>query len=260
MKITVFTSNQPRHLALVRQLANVAEKVFAVMECNTVFPGQISDFFQKSDTMQTYFQNVLAAERKIFGEIDFLPADVSALSIKSGDLNLLSKEQLATSLHSDTYIVFGASFIKGWLADFLVDHAALNVHMGISPYYRGSSCNFWALYHRRPEYVGATIHLISKGLDSGDMLFHCLPTLQDGDTAFDFTMRSVSVAQTALASKVQDRSILQLKPYQQDKRLELSYTRNSEFTDEVAASFLSRGNELVNHRFKYPALVHPVFG
>ena len=78
----------------------------------------------------------------------------------------------------------------------------INLHLGLSPYYRGSSCNFWALYDQNPAYVGATIHLLSKGLDSGDMLFHCLPRLAKGDTAFDFTMRSVFVAQQGLVEMV----------------------------------------------------------
>ncbi len=41
MQITVFTSNQPRHLSLVRRLAEVADKVFVVEKCNTVFPGRV---------------------------------------------------------------------------------------------------------------------------------------------------------------------------------------------------------------------------
>jgi len=39
--------------------------------------------------------------------------------------------------------------------------------MGISPYYRGNDCNFWALNDNNPHLVGSTIHLLSKGLDNG---------------------------------------------------------------------------------------------
>ena len=123
------------------------------------------------------------------------------------DLNSLDRNQLSDALQSDVYVVFGASYIKGWLIDFLVEHRAINIHMGLSPYYRGSSCNFWALYDNNPSYVGATIHLLSKGLDS-DMLFHCVPKLHSEDTPFDFTMRSVLVAQQGLVSAVNSTSFL----------------------------------------------------
>ena len=145
MKITVFTSNQPRHLALVRKLSAISHQTFAVLECNTVFPGLVSDFFKKSDVMREYFENVMRAEKTLYGDVQFLPSNVRTLSVKSGDLNKLTYEALKDALSSDVYIVFGARYIKDWLVDFLVQHRAINIHMGISPYYRGSSCNFWAL-------------------------------------------------------------------------------------------------------------------
>ena len=90
--------------------------------------------------MQEYFSNVITAERKVFGEITFLPSNVRTVALKSGDLNMTSKAQIADALSSDVFVVFGASYIKGWLIDFLVEKNAFNIHMGLSPYYRGSSC------------------------------------------------------------------------------------------------------------------------
>ena len=113
----------------------------------------------------------MLSEVKIFDNIDFLPNNVYQLSIKNGDLNFLTKNQMSEALKSDIYIVFGASYIKGWLIEFLEKNNAFNIHMGLSPYYRGSSCNFWALYDNNPNYVGATIHMLSKGLDSGICCF-----------------------------------------------------------------------------------------
>lgn len=48
MKITVFTSNQIRHLSLIADLASIADEVFAIQECNTLFPGETADFFKSS--------------------------------------------------------------------------------------------------------------------------------------------------------------------------------------------------------------------
>ena len=67
MKITIFTSNQPRHISLIESLASVADQVYAIQECSTVLPGRIEDFYKKSETMQTYFRHVIEAERKVFG-------------------------------------------------------------------------------------------------------------------------------------------------------------------------------------------------
>ena len=58
------------------------------------------------------------------------------------------------------------------MADFLLKKKAINIHMGISPYYRGADCNFWAIYDKNPSLVGATIQLLSKKLDYGLILYH----------------------------------------------------------------------------------------
>lgn len=240
MKITLFTSNQPRHLSLANKLASIADKVFCIQECNTLFPGKVSDFYEKSQVMQDYFHNVMRAERQLFGEVKFSKNNVKTLSMKSGDLNMVSQESLKEAMNSDIYIVFGASFIKGWLIDFLIDSSALNIHMGISPYYRGTACNFWALYDNRPDLVGSTIHNLSKGLDNGDILYHCLPNVLKKDDSFLFTMSSVLSAHESLIARISSREIFDMTPMKQDKKLEIRYSKNSEFNDDVAKDFLSR--------------------
>jgi hypothetical protein len=239
MRITVFTSNQPRHLALIESLASIATEVFAIQECNTVFPGQVQDFFRKSPVMQDYFSRVMAAERDVFGTVHFPPANVRQLPIKMGDLTRLDLAALEPALRADACIVFGASYIKGPLCDALVERRAVNIHMGVSPYYRGSSTNFWAMYDGRPQYVGATIHLLSGGLDSGPILFHALPKAEAIDP-FVFGMRAVRAAQSAVFGHLAEGSLFDQPPVPQDRSKELRYTRNTDFTDPVAAEYLAR--------------------
>ena len=259
MKVTIFTSNQTRHAYLINSIAAVADETYVVQECNTIFPGQVEDFFKKSQVMQEYFYMVQNAQSKIFGISNLLDKNIRVLSMKLHDLKFIKNEQLAPVLKSDLYIVFGASYIKGWLIDFLVNKQAINIHMGISPYYRGSSCNFWALKDNNLGHVGATIHYLSKGLDSGNMLYHCLPKLVKENNLFDFSMRAVKVAHDSLVKKISNNEIKKISPVKQDKSLEISYTRNSDFTDNVAKNFLKRNKEDFNYDIIYPKLLNPIF-
>ena len=209
--------------------------------------------------MQFYFEKVMAAEKNIFGDINFSNSNIRTLSVKSGDLNHLSKRQLHDALASDVYVVFGASYIKGWLIDYLIARDALNIHMGLSPYYRGSSCNFWALFDGNPGHVGATIHMLSKGLDSGDMLFHCLPYYVDGESPFDFTMRSVEVAHKGLVDGIKNGTIFSTHRNKQESLDEIRYTRNADFTDAVAGEFLEREYKFTKDEIEYPKLYNPFF-
>lgn len=247
MKITVFTSNQPRHIAFINRLSKISEITYAVMECNTRFPGIVPDFYKKSGTMQNYFSNVINAENSIFGNSSFTNSNVRVFALKSGDLNYVDRLQLGPALKSDIYIVFGASYIKGWLIDYLIAQSAINIHMGLSPFYRGSACNFWALFDGRPEFVGATIHMLSRGLDDGPILYHAIPSLGQLNP-FEFTMLAVDAAQQSLVQRIIDNKLNVHNCVEQDKNLQIRYSKNADFTDAVAASFLER--ELTNEKLR----------
>lgn len=237
MKITVFTSNRPRHLYLINQMAKIADEVFAIQECTTVFPGQVKDTIDNSPVMQKYFSYVNQSEINIFGTVCFLDKNVRQLALKSGDLNRVSLDILKPALQSDIYVVLGSSYIKGDLIEFLVGHRAINIHMGASPYFRGSATNFWAPYKGHIDMVGATIHMLSKGLDSGDILYHAFPKPQK-IKPFDLGMMAVKVAIDSVAERVKTDQIFEIKPEAQDKSKEIVYARKSDFTDEIAQNYL----------------------
>lgn len=236
MKITIFTGNQPRHISLIESMSKIAEKVYAIQECTTVFPGKVDDFYRKSEVMQKYFAKVIEAEKEIFGGIRFTSNNVTQLVLKSGDLNMVDLGLLKPCFDSDLIIVFGASYIKTPLIDVLLEKGAINIHMGISPYYRGSSCNFWALYDGNPELVGATIHKLGRGLDSGDILYHAFPPIKDID-GFMLGMLAVKSAHKSLVKNIKDGKLWAYKPIIQNKKNEIRYTRNRDFTDEVVEKY-----------------------
>ncbi len=259
MKITIFSSNQPRHLSFVKALGEASDEVFFINEVNSVFPGTANDKNGVSQIKENYFSKVRASEKNIFGDISFLSSNIRTLNVKAGDLSKLNSSQLMDALKSEIYIVFGASYIKGWLADFLVDQRAINIHMGLSPFYRGTACNFWALYDNNPGYVGATIHYLSKGLDNGDIIFHCVPEFHAHDTPFDFSMRAVSAAHKCLLTSLDKKMIFSLPSVKQDKSLEIRYSKHQDFTDIIVKDYFDRKNDLSDSQIIRPKLLNLIF-
>jgi len=265
MKITVFTGNQPRHIGLIHKLAAISDEVYAVQECSTLFTGIVQDsVYNKSPVMQKYFEHVSAAQHRLFGDVTFTPRNARTLSLQSGDVTRLMPELLQEAFQSDYYIVFGASYVRPPLVDRLIEKRAVNIHMGVSPYFRGSSCNFWAIHDGYPELVGATIHLLSRGLDSGDMLFHAFPTPAEYEP-FDLGMKAVEVAHTALCMHIAQGTLYAREPVKQDRSLEIRYSRHSDFNDAMAEAYLEKlpdkkqiGNALANNQSKH-LLLRPVY-
>jgi len=59
--------------------------------------------------------------------------------------------------------------------------AAVNVHYGIAPKYRGNDSIFWALYHQDFKHLGGCLHYITKGVDTGNILAKVYPALSEAD-------------------------------------------------------------------------------
>ena len=60
--------------------------------------------------------------------------------------------------------------------------AALNIHHGQAPMIRGISSIPWGIIENRSNWIGATIHLIDAGIDTGTILWRGAPQLAPGDT------------------------------------------------------------------------------
>jgi hypothetical protein len=67
------------------------------------------------------------------------------------------------------------------------------------------------------------------------------------------------VAQEDLAQILNNGQIFSMASVQQDKNLEIRYTKNNEFTDDIAKEFLSKSIDLFSEKFEYPNLLRPVF-
>ena len=259
MKITLFTSNQNRHNYLVNLLSNNCDELFVVQENRTIFPGIVSGYYPASEIMKKYFKNVINAQSKIFGNshINSKNKNIHLFPLQSGDLNKCSIDTLSDFLKSDVYVVFGSSYIKGDLVDFLVKNKALNIHMGVSPYYRGTDCNFWALYDDNPHLVGATIHMLSKGLDSGSMLYHAMSNIKTNP--FEYTMSTVKAAFHSIAERIKDKSNFEIEPIVQDKSKEVRYSKKIEFNEQVVKNYFTKNIDLNSKQFEKSLLKEPFF-
>lgn len=56
--------------------------------------------------------------------------------------------------------------------DFLdaVDCPVVNIHVGITPKYRGVHGGYWALRNGEPHLFGVTLHWVDKGIDTGNVI------------------------------------------------------------------------------------------
>jgi methionyl-tRNA formyltransferase len=101
-------------------------------------------------------------------------------------------------LEPQAVLVFGTGLLKQPLIDSFPGRI-LNIHLGLSPYYRGAGTNFWPLVNGEPEYCGATIHFLDIGVDTGPIIAHVRPDIARGDGPHDIGNRTIIAAARGLA-------------------------------------------------------------
>jgi len=102
------------------------------------------------------------------------------LNIRCGEINSPELREFLNSINPDIIAVLGSSVIRPELIS-LPSVAMINIHSGLSPYYRGTWSYGWPIINREPEYIGVTVHHVNEGIDTGDIIYQTKPLLKRDD-------------------------------------------------------------------------------
>ena len=122
--------------------------------------------------------------------------------------------------------------------------------MGVAPYYRGNGCNFWAGYDHNFHLIGATIHFISKGLDSGNIIKTVVPKNMNMSLNL-YSMYAVRVVHQYIAHDLNLNVIDNLSSYKQDSSKLIRYTKRDDFDDKIINKYYKKNikNKIVKKMF-----------
>lgn len=91
-------------------------------------------------------------------------------SVESSDYSVNDQRfvEMIEALKPDIIVVMGSCLISKKLIN--TSNNVLNIHTGLSPYYRGGLSNLWPIINSEPEALGVTLHKMSAGIDSGEIV------------------------------------------------------------------------------------------
>jgi methionyl-tRNA formyltransferase len=117
-------------------------------------------------------------------DISPLPAEkvINVSSVNGEDFKNLIKD-----LQTDLIIVNGTRVISAGVLR-LIKSPIINVHVGITPLYRGVHGAYWALANKDKNNCGVTIHAIDSGIDTGGILKqeNITPTINDNFITYPY--------------------------------------------------------------------------
>ena len=157
--------------------------------------------------------------------------------IAKGAINEPERVAEIIALAPDLIVAYGCSLIKEpLLAAF--PKRFLNVHLGLSPYYRGAGTNYWPLVNGEPEYVGATFMYIDAGVDTGDIIHQIRARVLPGDSPSAIGNRLISDMVPVYADII--RKIDTLPEMPQPVPLEWKAYRQSDYDEESVKTLYER--------------------
>lgn len=195
-KIVILTGNELRHEFFRKKIA--CSKDIHVLKTFCEESPQRNAESLRLDLRQKHLLARLQSENDFFKL--FIDATVDKSNpekIVKGTINNSQYINTIKSLNPDLIIVYGASILKPFFIETF-PNKILNVHLGLSPYYRGSATNFWALVDHLPECVGASFMFIDAGIDTGEIIHQVRASINFYDTPSSIGNRLIADMTNAL--------------------------------------------------------------
>jgi folate-dependent phosphoribosylglycinamide formyltransferase PurN len=110
----------------------------------------------------------------------------------------------------DVVVINGTRILKTETLS-AVDAPFINTHQGITPRYRGAHGAYWALYNNDPKQCGVTVHLVDRGIDTGNIIGQSViePDSQDNFVTYPYLQMAAAVP--ILIQAVRDAAAHKLK-------------------------------------------------
>lgn len=145
----IFIKKRLKKLGVIKVIGQILFQVFIF----TILRGNSKSRIK--EILETYNLNT----QEIYSE-----KIINVKSINSDQTISVLKE-----IKPDVVIVNGTRIISNSVLD-AIPVPFVNIHVGITPMYRGVHGAYWAIREQDIENCGVTVHLVDKGIDTGKIL------------------------------------------------------------------------------------------
>lgn len=228
MRVLLLTGDTPRQLYFNLPLLAAFQVVGVVMMGRESTLPAVPPGTDPHDAMnfRRHFAERHVAELGTFGDLKGREvfAGLPVIACEREDLNGPQVCAFIRAQAPDLVVITGTGMVREPLFAVLPD-MVINVHIGLSPWYRGAAGLFWPFYNLEPAWTGVTLHRIDRNADSGPILHQCSPGLRRGDGIHDVAVRAVTVARedlVRLVTRYRDRGRLDERPQKVAGRLYLT--------------------------------------
>ena len=195
MTIVLLTGDGPEHRYVANRLCDRVEIAAVLVETGARLTRQqrLAQLRRRYSAAQLVSRGALAIYKRAINDRAAEAAQVDLVLGADGrvfrypdlvseveTVNRPAAHALVEQLDPTRLLIYGT----GIVGDRMLDRSGLtplNMHTGISPYYRGSACAFWPIHNGEATMCGATVHEISAVIDGGAIYSTARARLEPGD-------------------------------------------------------------------------------
>jgi len=194
-KVILMTGNEIRHSFFKKYLAKMPGINMIRTYCETpISVDVLIKGEEKKDLRTLHLKARTQAEEDFFGLFVHSSDDLSnSKVIERGMINDERYVNEIIDLNPDYLLAYGCSIIKSDLIKHF-EGRFINLHLGLSPYYRGSATNFWPFVNNEPQFVGATFMHLDAGIDTGQIIHQLRAKIVPFDTVHTIGNRLIKDA------------------------------------------------------------------
>jgi len=195
MKIIILTGGETRHEFFRKKIASDARISVLTTYCEGAEKSLENRIKLNKESSELELQHVQARTQ---AEKDFFEVSLTSINdlsnahyIAKGAINDEKLVQDIINKQPDLLVCYASSLIRSeLLTEF--EGRFLNVHLGLSPYYRGVGTNIWPLINNEPDMVGATFMYIDAGIDTGKIIHQIRADIFLGDSPHSIGNRLIT--------------------------------------------------------------------
>lgn len=198
MKLALLTSNQKRHQYVAHVLAANHDLQLVIAEKKANQSQMIGKTLEETKILNEHFSRLQQVNDEFFTNVADFPTTAEVEHVVRGAINDQAVVDIIKDRAVEGVAVFGCGILHESVFS-ICPGKVINIHQGLSPYYRGSGTNFWPFVNGELECVGVTVHYIDQGVDTGGIICHGRPDIEATDSLHLIGCKTVVVSARLLS-------------------------------------------------------------
>ena len=164
LNIALITAGNPRHHYFKKKISSAVDVGLVIEEPKKSTPQEKEISFFKN----SFLDNNWNSKRN------------NQVNISDKTLNNVETQKILEDFSPDYIFTFGCGLLK----DNIIKTASkcvINIHTGLTQHHRGVEGPLFAIYEEDASIIGATIHQVTTGIDSGQVIAQDRPKLRLDD-------------------------------------------------------------------------------